>query len=112
MGHGMPGWGIALALAPAAILTVLFFFDHNVSSLLAQAPEFGLKKGTAYHWDFFVVGIQILITGLLGIPPVNGLIPQAPLHTDALCEKAFKDKSGNKTGESGCKVEVVTSCHE
>jgi len=106
MGHGMPGWGIALALVPAAILTVLFFFDHNVSSLLCQQPEFGLKKGSAYHWDFFIVGINILVTGLLGIPPVNGLIPQAPLHTDSLCEKAFvTDSHGNK-------VERVVSCNE
>ena len=102
----MPGWGVALALLPAIILTVLFFFDHNVSSILCQAPEFGLKKGSAYHWDFFVVGIQILITGLLGLPPVNGLIPQAPLHTDSLCEKAFK------TEPDGRKVEVVVKCHE
>ena len=33
-----------------SILTVLFFFDHNVSSLLCQVPEFGLKKGSSYHW--------------------------------------------------------------
>ena len=102
-----PVWAIFLAIAPALLLTVLFFFDHNVSSLLCQAPEFGLKKGDAYHWDFFVIGIQILITGLLGIPPVNGLIPQAPLHTDSLCEKAFR--TDPKTGQ---KVEVIVKCHE
>jgi len=39
-------------------------------------------------------------------PPVNGLIPQAPLHTDSLCEKAFvTDSHGNK-------VERVVSCNE
>jgi len=102
-----PGWAIALAIGPAALLTVLFFFDHNVSSLLCQAPEFGLRKGSAYHWDFFVIGIQILITGLLGIPPVNGLIPQAPLHTDSLCEKAFR--TDPKTGQT---TEVIVKCHE
>lgn len=96
---------IFFAIIPGFILTVLFFFDHNVSSLLCQAPEFGLKKGTAYHWDFFIVGLQILLTGLLGIPPVNGLIPQAPLHTDSLCDKKFIEKNGRK-------VEVVVHCHE
>jgi len=50
--------------------------------------------------------VQILITGLLGIPPVNGLIPQAPLHTDSLCDKKFvEDADGNKT-------EVIVGCHE
>jgi len=102
-----PVWAIFVAIIPAFILTVLFFFDHNVSSLLCQVPEFGLKKGTSYHWDFFVVGVQILLTGLLGIPPVNGLIPQAPLHTDSLCDKAFKEDE--KTGK---KVEIITGCHE
>tara|TARA_B100000795_G_scaffold254664_1_gene225738 strand:- start:143 stop:649 length:507 start_codon:yes stop_codon:yes gene_type:complete len=101
-----PVWAIFVAIAPALILTVLFFFDHNVSSLLCQVPEFGLKKGTSYHWDFFIIGLQILITGLLGIPPVNGLIPQAPLHTDSLCDKKFvEDADGNKT-------EVIVGCHE
>lgn len=102
----LSGAGIAVAIPLAFFLTVLFFFDHNVSSLLCQVPEFGLKKGTSYHWDFFVIGVQILITGLLGIPPVNGLIPQAPLHTDSLCDKKFvEDADGNK-------IEVIVGCHE
>jgi len=102
----IPAWGAFAAFPPGLILTVLFFFDHNVSSLLCQAPEFGLKKGSAYHWDFFVVGVQIMITGLLGIPPVNGLIPQAPLHTDSLCEKRFREKA------DGTKEEIIVGCHE
>lgn len=100
-----PTWAIFFAIIPGFVLTVLFFFDHNVSSLLCQAPEFGLKKGSAYHWDFFVIGLQILITGLIGCPPVNGLIPQAPLHTDSLCEKKTISKNGRN-------VEVTTFCHE
>ena len=39
---------------------------------------------SAYHLDFFVLGICIVVTGVLGIPPCNGLIPQAPLHTKSL----------------------------
>jgi hypothetical protein len=49
--------GIFVALGPGIILTILFFFDHNVSSLLSQKREFHLKKPPAYHWDFFVLGI-------------------------------------------------------
>ena len=44
------GTQIAMAVVPAFVLTTLFFFDHNVSSLLAQAPEFNLKKPPAYHY--------------------------------------------------------------
>ena len=75
---------IFLAIVPGFIITVLFIFDHNVSSLMAQSEEMNLKKGSAYHLDFFVLGICIFVTGLLGIPPCNGLIPQAPLHVKAL----------------------------
>lgn len=75
---------VLLAIIPGLIITVLFFFDHNVSSLMAQAPEFRLKKPSAFHWDFLVMGLLILVTGILGIPPTNGLIPQAPLHTQSL----------------------------
>lgn len=87
---------IILAIIPGFILTILFFFDHNVSSLLAQVPELRLKKGSAFHWDFFVVGINILFTGILGIPPTNGLIPQAPLHSKSLAEVEFQGKGEKK----------------
>ncbi|GAB5372811.1 hypothetical protein AAMO2058_001696600 [Amorphochlora amoebiformis] len=93
------------AIIPGFILTVLFFFDHNVSSLLCQSSDLNLKKGSAYHWDFFIVGIIVLITGLLGIPPTNGLIPQAPLHSQSLARKAFFDINGKR-------VEKVVHVHE
>lgn len=35
------GQWIAAALIPAAIITVLFFFDHNVSAQLAQQAGMG-----------------------------------------------------------------------
>jgi hypothetical protein len=102
----IPLWGVFVAILPGLVLTILFFFDHNVSSLLAQAPEMKLKKGDAYHWDFFVVGACVLITGLLGIPPTNGLIPQAPLHVKALSiRESYFD-------EHGCRFERVVGVHE
>lgn len=65
----VPGKYIAAAMIPAFVVTVLFFFDHNVSSQLAQAPEFGLRKPPAYHWDMFLLGegcfIVFLITLLM-----------------------------------------------
>lgn len=91
-----PVAGIFSAIIPAFVLTVLFFFDHNVSSLMSQAPKFNLKKPSAYNWDFFVVGILILVCGVLGLPFTNGLIPQAPLHVEALAtyeERKAKDGS-------------------
>lgn len=77
--------------------------QSTVSSLIAQGTEFPLRKPAGFHWDLFLLGLTtgvggipstpwnesgkvlILSAGLLGIPFPNGLIPQAPFHTNALC---------------------------
>lgn len=76
-----------LAIPFAILLTLLFYFDHNVSSLMCQGSEFPLKKPASFHWDLFLLGITTGVAGLLGIPAPNGLIPQAPLHTTSLVVK-------------------------
>jgi hypothetical protein len=90
----LEGWHIALAILPAIMLTALFFFDHNVSSKLAQDSKYNLKKPSAYHWDFSVLGLEVLLVGLVGVPPGNGLIPQAPLHTRALATITLQPREG------------------
>lgn len=81
-----PTWAVFAAILPAAVLTSLLFFDHNISSLLSQRPEYGLKKPGSFDWDFCLLGISVLTTGLLGLPPNYGLIPQAPLHVRSLAK--------------------------
>ncbi|MCJ1307129.1 hypothetical protein MMC25_000775 [Agyrium rufum] len=76
---------VFLAIPFAILLTILFWFDHNVSSLIAQGTEFPLRKPAGFHWDIFLLGITTGVAGLLGTPFPNGLIPQAPFHTNALC---------------------------
>lgn len=76
---------VFLAIPFALLLTILFLFDHNVSSLICQGSEFPLKKPASFHWDFLLLGITTGVAGILGIPAPNGLIPQAPLHTISLC---------------------------
>ncbi|EXJ82355.1 hypothetical protein A1O3_06168 [Capronia epimyces CBS 606.96] len=76
---------VFLAIPFAILLTILFWFDHNVSSLIAQGTEFPLRKPPGFHWDIFLLGLTTGIAGLLGIPFPNGLIPQAPFHTNSLC---------------------------
>ena len=51
---------------------------------MAQGSEFPLRKPPGFHWDFFLLGVTTFISGLLGIPAPNGLIPQAPIHTTSL----------------------------
>ncbi|KAL4918736.1 HCO3 transporter family-domain-containing protein [Aspergillus aurantiobrunneus] len=70
---------------PFGFLTMLlFYYDHNVSSLTAQARQFPLKKPAGFHWDFFLLGCTTFIAGIIGIPMPNGLVPQAPVNTDSL----------------------------
>ncbi|KAL1916697.1 uncharacterized protein VTP21DRAFT_5401 [Calcarisporiella thermophila] len=93
-------WAVFASMLPALVITVLFFFDHNVSSLLSQRPEFKLKKGPAFHYDFLILGICTLIAGLIGLPAPNGLIPQAPLHVQALSRMERDPLTGEERVES------------
>ncbi|XP_015062428.1 boron transporter 1-like isoform X2 [Solanum pennellii] len=72
------------AFIPATMVAVLYYFDHSVASQLAQQKEFNLRKPSSYHYDLLLLGFMVLICGLLGIPPANGVIPQSPMHTKSL----------------------------
>ena len=84
-------WFIAIPFA--ALVTALFYYDHNVSSLMAQARHYPLRKHAGFHWDFFLLGITTLVAGLIGIPYPNGLVPQAPVHTDSCAIMKYDNDS-------------------
>ncbi|OVA00509.1 Bicarbonate transporter [Macleaya cordata] len=75
---------IFAAIIPAVMVAGLYFFDHSVASQMAQQKEFNLKNPSAYHYDLLLLGFMVLICGLLGIPPSNGVLPQSPMHTKSL----------------------------
>jgi hypothetical protein len=77
------GW-IFLAIIPGAIITVLFYFDHEISSIICTIPRYGTKKPGGFAWDIVLLGTTTAVCGILGIPPANGLLPQAPLHSESL----------------------------
>jgi hypothetical protein len=66
------------------LITLLFWFDHNVSAVMAQARQFPVKRPAGFHWDFFLLGITTLVSGFLGLPAPNGLVPQCPWSTESL----------------------------
>ena len=73
---------------------------------MAQGSQFPLRKPPGFHWDFFLLGITTFISGLLGIPAPNGLIPQAPIHTTSLLIMGRSQKQDEKdeqqqTGDEG-----------
>lgn len=72
-----------------------------VSSLIAQGTEFPLRKPAGFHWDLWLLGLTTFVAGLLGIPFPNGLIPQAPFHTAALCvTRQVADEDDNNKGKA------------
>jgi boron transporter len=86
----LPVKWVFVAFPIGILLTLLFYYDHNVSSLTAQAKQFPLTKPAGFHWDFFLLGITCFIGGIIGIPLPNGLVPQAPVHTDSCT--VYQDK--------------------
>ncbi|KAI8159652.1 putative transporter [Colletotrichum sp. SAR 10_65] len=106
----IPVGDVFLALPFAILLTILFWFDHNVSSLIAQGTEFPLRKPAGFHWDLFLLGLTTGVAGILGLPFPNGLIPQAPFHTESLTvrkSEAEVDEKGELTGKHVTKASHV-----
>ena len=85
----VPFWQLSIkwicaAVIPGLIITILFFFDHEVSSIICTIDRYGTKRPAGFAWDIALLGTTIAICGILGIPPSNGLLPQAPLHSESL----------------------------
>uniref|UniRef100_A0A803L3N5 Bicarbonate transporter-like transmembrane domain-containing protein n=1 Tax=Chenopodium quinoa TaxID=63459 RepID=A0A803L3N5_CHEQI len=80
----VPIFYILAASIPAIMIAGLYFFDHSVASQMAQQDEFNLRKPSSFHYDLFLLGFMTLICRLLGLPPCNGVLPQAPMHTKSL----------------------------
>ena len=78
-----------------------------VSSLIAQGTEFPLRKPAGFHWDIFLLGLTTGVAGLLGIPFPNGLIPQAPFHTNSLCVTRQVADTSESGGSKGHVTRVV-----
>ncbi|CAJ2662616.1 unnamed protein product [Trifolium pratense] len=72
------------AFIPATMIAVLYYFDHSVASQLSQQKEFNLRKPPSFHYDLLLLGFMVILCGLIGIPPSNGVIPQSPMHTKSL----------------------------
>ena len=75
---------IFAAIIPGLIITMLFFFDHEVSSIICTIDRYGTKKPGGFAIDIIILGTTTALCGILGIPPSNGLLPQAPLHSESL----------------------------
>ncbi|KAF7190278.1 putative transporter [Pseudocercospora fuligena] len=85
---------IAVAMLPGMIITMLFFFDHEISTIICTSRRFGIRKPSGLTMEMFLLGITTALCGILGIPPANGLLPQAPLHSESLLHIEVEEIDG------------------
>ena len=82
---------IFLSIIPGVIITVLFYFDHEISSIICTSKRYGVQKPGGYAWDVALLGLTTALCGILGVPPANGLLPQAPLHSESLMHIVYEE---------------------
>ncbi|KAJ5908156.1 hypothetical protein N7495_000838 [Penicillium taxi] len=105
------GW-IFAAVIPGLIITILFFFDHEVSSIICTIDRYGTRKPGGFAWDIVLLGTTTALCGILGIPPSNGLLPQAPLHSESLMHTEKEDISVIVDGEEKIEKRDVRRVYE
>ena len=108
----LPGLWVAAATIPGFIITVLFFFDHEVSSIICTIDRYGTKKPGGFAWDIILLGSTTALCGILGIPPANGLLPQAPLHSESLMHVEKEVTVTVVDGEEKAETKEVTRVYE
>lgn len=108
----LPVAWIFAAIVPGFIITVLFFFDHEVSSIICTSDRYGTKKPGGFAWDVALLGITTALCGVLGIPPANGLLPQAPLHSESLMHTEKEETLISVDGEEKVEYREVRRVYE
>jgi hypothetical protein len=104
---------IFLSIIPGAIITVLFYFDHEISSIICTLPLYGTKKPGGFAWDIVLLGITTALCGILGIPPANGLLPQAPLHSESLMHTVKVESiTTNEKGQQKIQIRAKEEVYE
>jgi len=101
----LPAEWVFLAVVPGAIVTVLFFFDHEISSIIcASRSRYGVRKPGGFAWDVALLGVTTAVCGVVGVPPANGLLPQAPLHTESLLHYVDGDDDADGDDDGGAEA--------
>lgn len=96
---------VFLSIIPGAIVTVLFYFDHEISSIICTIDRYGIRKPGGFAWDVILLGTTTIMCGILGIPPANGLLPQAPLHSESLLHYVKKEEESPEPTTSDSHVQ-------
>jgi hypothetical protein len=105
---------IFLSIIPGIIISILIYFDHEISSIICTLDRYGTKKPGGFAWDIVLLGTTTILCGILGIPPANGLLPQAPLHSESLLHTVKTEviTIDEKTGERKIKSQEKQEVYE
>ncbi|KAL4913956.1 HCO3 transporter family-domain-containing protein [Aspergillus aurantiobrunneus] len=108
----LPAQWVFAAIIPGIIITVLFFFDHEVSSIICTIDRYGTRKPGGFAWDIVLLGTTTALCGMLGISPANGLLPQAPLHSESLMHSENEQRTIVVDGEEKVETYQVKRVYE
>ena len=107
-----PTWVWFASAIPAVLATILVFLDHNITSRLVNSPDHKLAKGGGYHLDLVVVGLQIAVCSLFGLPWLVAATVRSLSHVRSLANVDRSDRiiSVVETRVTGLVVHLLIGC--
>ncbi|KAH8369782.1 hypothetical protein KR093_000958 [Drosophila rubida] len=64
----LESWVPFACVVPALLVYILIFMESQISELIVDKPERGLKKGSGLHWDIVLLCLLNTFCGLFGMP--------------------------------------------
>ena len=77
---------IFIGLGLSFALSVLFYIDQNLTTLIIHQPTNNLQKSSAYHLDLFVLALINGYLSLYGLPWMHAILPQSPMNIRGLAD--------------------------
>lgn len=70
---------VFIAFGLSLALSVLFFMDQNITTMIIHQPTNNLQKSPAYHLDLLILGLVNCYLSLYGLPWMHAVLPQSPM---------------------------------
>uniref|UniRef100_A0A0N5CFI4 Anion exchange protein n=1 Tax=Strongyloides papillosus TaxID=174720 RepID=A0A0N5CFI4_STREA len=77
-------FGTCVGFGVALLVFILLFVETEITELLLDRKERGLKKGSGRNWDLLLVGILCLLTSCIGLPWMCAAAVQSLAHCGSL----------------------------
>ena len=100
-----PVWVRWAAFVPAVMVSILLFFDQNITTRLVNSKDNKMVKGEGYHLDMLVMSVLTAVMSVLGLPWLIAATVRSINHLKALAVT-------EKTTAGGVEREVITGMTE